>query len=158
MMQTRSAPVLWRRLPLALLLGVLLTFAAACSDDNSDEVADDIDTDSAASASPTSGGGVDEDVQEVEISIEDGQFSDDQVEFQQDSPSVLQVTNNDDVRYMLTIGDLVAESASIVPGDSSVVEFTTPADGEYEAELTSEDGGEVLDTMTVVVQAPGGVD
>jgi hypothetical protein len=137
-------------LPLIALLMLMLMLGAACGDDDDDDVADDIQSDSASSASPTAGGGVDADVQEVEITIEGGEFSSDEVEFQ--------VTNNDGERYLLTIGDLVAEEWPIAPNQATTVEFTTPNAAEYEAELLPDGGGEPLDTMTVVVQDPGGVD
>lgn len=144
------------RTPLvALVTGVLLA-GAACST-GSDEVADDADTGAASSASPTAGAGVDEDVESVEITVADGEFSADQIEFQEDTPSILVVTNEDDQRYTLEIGDLVA-GWQLVPTDTTTVEFTTPKSNEYEAQLLPEDGGEPLDTMTVVVQGPGGTD
>ena len=148
---------LWK-LTLALLLGALLIVGVACGDDDDDDVADDISGDSASSASPTAVAGVDEDVQEVEVTIEDGEFSEDEVEFQMESPSVLQVTNNDDVRYVLTIGDLVAEGWPIAPNQATAVEFTAPVDDEYEAQLTTDEGGDPLDTMRVVVVAAGNTD
>lgn len=158
-MRLLTLPTFNARLLLTLLLGALLMLAAACGDDDdADDIAEDIDSDSAASGSPTSGGGVDEDVEEVEITIAGGEFSDDEVTFQLESPAVLTVKNDDDVAYMLGIEDLVSDGFAIAPGASTLVEFTTSVDGEYEARLTAENGSEPLDTMTVVVQPPGGVD
>lgn len=144
------------RMPITALVAGALLAGAACST-GSDEVADDQDTGAAASASPTAAGGVPEDVESVEIAIADGEFSDDQIEFQQDTPSILVVTNEDDQRYTLEIGDLVA-GWQLVPSDTTTVEFTTPKANEYEAQLIPEAGGEALDTMTVVVEAPGATD
>lgn len=139
------------------LLNVLLLLGAACGDDTSDDIAEDIAGQSASSASPTALAGVEEDVEQVAITIDDGELSDDQIEFQEESPAIIQVTNNDDVSYIMTIGVLVAEGVSIVPGQVTAIEFTTATADEYEAQLLSEDGGEPLDTMTVIIEAPGSV-
>lgn len=147
------------KFPFVLLLGALLVLGAACGDDDDTVVSDNTSANSAASASPTALAGVEEDVEAVEISVENGELSADEVEFQEDSPASIQVTNNDDARYTLTIDTLAGAGVSIVPGETTAVEFTTSTqEGEYEAQLLAEDGGEPLDTMTVVVTTPGNVD
>jgi hypothetical protein len=125
----------------------------ACGDDD-DEVADPVEGD--VIGSPTAAAGLEEDIEEVSLEIEDGALVDDEIELTQERPTVLRVTNHDDEAYMLSIEPLV--SPTLVPaGDTVSIEFTTPTTNEYTGELLPESGGEPIDTMLVLVTEPSGI-
>jgi len=136
---------------LVLVLGASLMLVA-CQDDN-DEVAQETDRD--VIGSPTSAPGLEQDIEEISIEIEDGALTSDGIEVTQERPTVMTITNHDDVAYQFQIESLV--SATLVPASDSVtIEFTTPVSEEYSASLLPESGGESLDTMTVQVTDPTG--
>ena len=135
-----------------MLCAVLLV--VACQDDDADEVADQIEGD--VIGSPTAAAGLEEDIEEASIEISDGEFDGDQIELTEDRPTVLTVTNNDDVAYSLQIDPIV--TTTLIPaGDDVSIEFTTPAVDEYTGELLPEAGGEPLDTLTVQVTDAAGI-
>ncbi len=135
-----------------VMCAVLLV--VACQDDDADEVADQIEGD--VIGSPTAAAGLEEDIEEASIEISDGEFDGDQIELTEDRPTVLTVTNNDDVAYSLQIDPIV--TMTLIPaGDDVSIEFTTPAVDEYTGELLPEAGGEPLDTLTVQVTDAAGI-
>ncbi len=127
---------------------------AACQDDEADEVADQIEGD--VIGSPTAAAGLEEDIEEVAIEIEDSELTEDEIELTEERPTVLRVTNHDDEVYMLRIDPLVTETM-IPAGDEISIEFTTSAPEAYTAELLPEAGGESLDAMTVQVTDAAGI-
>ena len=138
---------------LAVAVCAVLLFTA-CQDDEADEVADPVEGD--VIGSPTAAAGLEEDIEEVAIEIEDGGLVQDEIELTQERPTVMTVTNHDDVAYVLRIDPLVTEMM-IPAGDAVSIEFTTPTVDEYTGELLPESGGDPLDTMLVQVTDPAGV-
>lgn len=147
------------RMHLALIRSLAVVLCAvllvtACQDDEADEVAEEIEGD--VIGSPTAAAGLEEDIEEVSIEIENGEFAEDEIELTEERPTVLRVTNHDDDAYMFQIDPLVTEM--MVPaGDEISIEFTTPAPETYTGELLPEAGGEPLDTMTVQVTDAAGI-
>jgi hypothetical protein len=147
------------RMHRALVRSLAVVFCAmllvtACQDDEADEVADSIEGD--VIGSPTAAAGLEEDIEEVAIEIDDGNLVQDEIELTQERPTVMTVTNHDDVAYMLRIDPLVTDTA-IPAGDAVSIEFTTPTVDEYTGELLPESGGDPLDTMSVQVTDPAGI-
>jgi hypothetical protein len=147
------------RMHRALVRSLAVVFCAmllvtACQDDEADEVADSIEGD--VIGSPTAAAGLEEDIEEVAIEIDDGDLVQDEIELTQERPTVMTVTNHDDVAYMLRIDPLVTDTA-IPAGDAVSIEFTTPTVDEYTGELLPESGGDPLDTMSVQVTDPAGI-
>jgi hypothetical protein len=147
------------RMHRALVRSLAVVFCAmllvtACQDDEADEVADSIEGD--VIGSPTAAAGLEEDIEEVAIEIGDGDLVQDEIELTQERPTVMTVTNHDDVAYMLRIDPLVTDTA-IPAGDAVSIEFTTPTVDEYTGELLPESGGDPLDTMSVQVTDPAGI-
>lgn len=139
---------------LALVLCASLVLVA-CQDDN-DEVAGEVDGD--VIGSPTSAAGLEQDIEQITIEIEDGGMTEDGIELTQDRPTVLTVVNNDNVAYLFQIEQLVNETL-IPAGDEVQIEFTTPVSDEYTGELLPEGGGESLDTVQIqVTDATGAPD
>lgn len=130
----------------------VVILAAACQDD--DEVARQIEGD--VIGSPTTAAGLEEDIEEASIEISDGAFVQDRLELVQDRPTVLRVTNNDNTAYVLRINPLLNES-TVAAGNTVTIEFTTPVENTYTAELLPEGGGEPLATMPVAVINAAGV-
>jgi hypothetical protein len=124
----------------------------ACQDDE-DEVADQIEGD--VIGSPTAAAGLEEDIEEITIEVEDGGLIEDGIELTQDRPTVMTITNHDDVAYMFQIESLVNETL-IPAGDAVTIEFTTPVSEEYVGELLPEGGGDPVDTIEVLVTDPTG--
>ena len=131
---------------LAIMFCAFLLFAV-CRDDD-DNVADEIEGD--VIGSPTAAAGLEEDIEEISIEIEDGEFTDDGIELIEERPTVLRVTNADDATYVLRIDPLVV-GETIPAGESIAIEFTTPASNAYTGELLPESGDEPLDTIRVEV-------
>jgi hypothetical protein len=147
------------RMHRALVRSLAVVFCAmllvtACQDDEADEVADSIEGD--VIGSPTAAAGLEEDIEEVAIEIDGGDLVQDEIELTQERPTVMTVTNHDDVAYMLRIDPLVTDTA-IPAGDAVSIEFTTPTVDEYTGELLPESGGDPLDTMSVQVTDPAGI-
>jgi hypothetical protein len=147
------------RMHWALVRSLAVVFCAmllvtACQDDEADEVADSIEGD--VIGSPTAAAGLEEDIEEVAIEIGDGDLVQDEIELTQERPTVMTVTNHDDVAYMLRIDPLVTDTV-IPAGDAVSIEFTTPTVDEYTGELLPESGGDPLDTMSVQVTDPAGI-
>jgi hypothetical protein len=135
----------------ALVLGASLVFVA-CQDDN-DEVANPIEED--VIGSPTAAAGLEEDIEEIAIEIEDGELSEDGIELTQERPTVMTITNHDDAAYVFQIESLVNETP-IPSGDTVSIEFTTPVSTEYVGELRPEGGGDPVDTVEVQITDPTG--
>jgi hypothetical protein len=147
------------RMHRALVRSLAVVFCAmllvtACQDDEADEVADSIEGD--VIGSPTAAAGLEEDIEEVAIEIDGGDLVQDEIELTQERPTVMTVTNHDDVAYMLRIDPLVTDTV-IPAGDAVSIEFTTPTIDEYTGELLPESGGDPLDTMSVQVTDPAGI-
>jgi hypothetical protein len=145
----RTVLVAARCLALVLCMSLVL---AACQDDN-DEVADPIEGE--VIGSPTAAAGLEEDIEEIALEIEDGGLSEDGIELTQERPTVMTITNHDDVAYVFQIESLVNETP-IPAGEMVSIEFTTPVSTEYVAELRPEGGGDPLDTVEVQVTDPTG--
>jgi hypothetical protein len=143
---------------IALLTGaMLITAACGFGDDDSDntgEVANE--RNQPYTGSPTALAERGEDTEEIKLAIEDGKFGEDEIELQEQHPSVIIVTNDDDTEYSLEIENLVANTA-IPAGTTTNVGFTTPESGTYTATLTRTGSTDALDTMTVQVVSPGNV-
>jgi hypothetical protein len=143
-------------LALVALIGGMLLLTAACSnnDDNAADVAND--QDQPLTGSPTALAGRNEETQEVEVTIHNGSFGEDEIELQEQHASVINVVNHDDTAYMLEIEELVAGSP-IAAGSTTRVELTSGTSGSYTATLMAQGSTDALDTMTVQVVAPGNV-
>jgi hypothetical protein len=135
----------------ALVLCMSLVFVA-CQDDN-DEVADPIEGE--VIGSPTAAAGLEEDIEEIALEIVDGALSEDGIELTQERPTVMTITNNDDVSYLFQIESLVTETP-IPAGEMVSIEFTTPVSTEYAGELRPDGGGDPVDTVEVQVTDPTG--
>lgn len=137
---------------LAIMCCAMLLLVA-CQDDDDDNVADQIEGD--VIGSPTAAAGLEEDIEEVAVEVSDGAFVDEGIELTEERPTVLHVTNHDDVAYVLRIDPLV--NASAIPASDEVsIEFTTPVENTYTGELLPEGGGDSLDTMRVEVANAAG--
>jgi hypothetical protein len=127
---------------------------AACRDDSADEVADEVE--GPPDASPTALGALPDDIEEASITVSDGGIEEDELELVKERPTILRVTNDDDVAYVLRINPLV-NGETIAPGATTKVEFTTPVEGTYTGELLPVSGGDAVDTVTVEVINAAGV-
>ncbi len=95
-----------------------------------------------------------EGVEVVDLLIEDGELQTEEIVLQEDEPTVLRVSNGDDQRYALRIGDLLT-ATELPAGEVTTVELTTPLPQEYVGELLTEEDEEVVDAVPVLVIAPG---
>lgn len=107
-------------------------------------------------AAPSSLDDLPDDIEEATLPIAGGAFEVDELILRVDEPTVLHVVNGDGRPYLLAIGDLLPASAIAADGITNV-EFTTPNVRTLEGALLDVDGEAVLDTVRIVIQAPGGV-
>lgn len=107
-------------------------------------------------AAPSSLDDLPDDIEEATLPIAGGAFEVDELLLRADEPTVLHVANGDGRPYLLAIGDLLPASAIAADGITNV-EFTTPNARTLEGALLDVDGEAVLDTVRIVIQAPGGV-
>jgi hypothetical protein len=105
--------------------------------------------------SPTAAPGVGDAPEEVHVTVSDASFDTREIRLQEGSPTMMHVTNDDDVDYVLRIGELVLDTP-LPAGEVTTVSFTTPVAGEYQAVLLDSPGGNELDSVLVNVAQPGG--
>jgi hypothetical protein len=96
------------------------------------------------------------DLEGAEIVVEDGAFTDDSIELIAGDPSVLSLENRDSEDYRFEIEDLVTIT-TIPAGETVDIQLTTPSVGEFEGMLLAGEADAVVDTLSVIVRAPGGV-
>ncbi len=149
----RRRPLLnWMLLGGALLAALILAVVALRGEDA--ELA--TGREDVPETTPTALGALPEGVEEATLTVEGGAFAVDELVLQEGEPTELHVVNGDAVPYRLRIGDLLTPT----PIDANVVtdiKFTTPNANTYEGQLLPAEGDEVLDTLRVVIRAPGGV-
>ncbi len=141
-----------RYIPLSLI-GILLAalvLLPACGDES--EVAEE--RDAVPDTTPVALDQLPEGVEVVDVVIQDGEFQTSEIILQEDEPTVLRISNQDDQRYALEIGDILTPT-ELAPGEVTDIEMTTPLPEEYVGELLTEDEEEVVDTIPVLVVAPG---
>lgn len=149
--QIRSLRTTWPGL-IAIVLAALLVLSA-CGDES--EVAEE--RDAVPSVTPVALDALPEGVEVVDVLIQDGEFQTDEIILQENEPTVLRISNQDDQRYALEIGDILTP-AELEPNEVTTIEMTTPLPEEYVGELLTEDEEEVVDTIPVLVVAPGRTD
>lgn len=133
---------------------VLLTSAfAACTLTEDD---DDIDDEELRpiTATPTAVVGLPEDIEELNVAIQDGEFDTDSIDVVAEVPVILYVTNGDDEAYTFMVDDLIQET-EIAANAVTTIEFNAPNEGSYEGDITNADGEEV-DAFFVNVEGAGG--
>lgn len=136
------------------LLGLLLAVAlAGCGEE--EEVAEP--REAVPNVTPTALAALPEGVEEATLEIRDAAFGVDEVILQEAEPTVLHVVNYDDRTYLLRIVEDLVTATPIPAATTTNVAFTTPKAAEYEGQLLDAESEDVLDTVDVVVQAPGGV-
>lgn len=133
------------------LVVLLLAVAASCADDT--EVAENVASD--ANTTPEALDELPEGVEIAELTIQDGQFTEDSLSATAERPVDLRITNEDDQTYTFAVGDIITET-EIPAGTTTGVEFNAPNSDEYEGQLIGPDG-EVIDTIFVEVSGPGGL-
>ena len=138
---------------LIVVMGAML-FVAACNDKGNAEVANQVNV--STNASPTSLGALPPDIQQAELAISNAQFDKNAVEFQENRPSMLLISNKDAVAYTFTIGGLVNETP-LPPGQITTVQFTTPVAQVYEGQLLGQGSPTPVDTIEVRVVSAGNV-
>lgn len=107
--------------------------------------------------SPTAIADLPEEIEEATIEIASGEFGVDNLVLQEGAPTVLFVVNADDQPYRFQIVEDLLTATAIAAGTTTEINFTTPNAATYEGQLLGADTDEVLDTLDVVVQAPGAV-
>jgi hypothetical protein len=98
-----------------------------------------------------------EGIEETTIVITHGAFDVESVLLQEGEPTVLHVVNTDDRAYRLRIGEDLVTFTMIAAGTTTDVKFTTPNANSYDGHLLAAEGDEVVDTVRVRVQSPGGL-
>ena len=98
-----------------------------------------------------------DDIEAVTVAVTDGQFGVEDLQLLEGAPTVLHLANGDASDYRLQIVPALVNPTSIPASTTTVVSFTTPNAGEFEGQLLRANSAEVLDTLRVIVRAPGGV-
>ena len=151
--------VLWKvDQPLVRLLVAVMTLflLTGCGDDDQ-VVATRPDGRTIVQVSPESDQRVEQGVEGAQITIENGGFDVETVIGQAQEPNVLTIVNQDDVAYRFGIEQLLQPVPVAANGAETRVEFTTPSEGGYEGRLYAAEGDDVLATIHIQVQAPGGI-
>lgn len=131
---------------------LLLGAVAGCADD---EDGADEDGLRPITATPTAVVGLPEDIEEMQLIVEDGEFDSDSLSVIAEEPVILTIVNRDDVVYTFAVGDVITET-EIPAAAESTIEFNIPTTEEYEGQLLGPDGEEV-DTIFFEVTGPGGL-
>lgn len=97
------------------------------------------------------------DIEAVTVAVNGGQFAVEDIQLLEGAPTVLHLENGDDDNYRLQIVPAVVNPTPIPGNATTVVSFTTPNAGEFEGQLLKSESSEVLDTVRVIVRAPGAV-
>jgi hypothetical protein len=136
----------------ALLLCLVLL--AACGGGSDSKTGDD---DTNTNPSPVQQNNVPEGVDELDITIENGEIDTDTLNLQVNQPVMMHVDNKDSTEYSLQIAQNLVAPSSIAASGVTDVSYTVPVADEYTLELRAADGsGEPLDTVQVQVQSPSG--
>lgn len=138
---------------MAVTLGLVTLLLTGCSRDMA--VADDPTVPPAVS--PPASSSQPNDIEALIVGVSNGQFAVDDIVLLEDAPTVLHLENRDDQAYRLQIEPALVNLTPIPAATTTIVSFTTPNAGEFEGQLLGTDSAEVLDTVRVVVRAPGGV-
>jgi hypothetical protein len=138
---------LWRFATL-LTFGVVLTMVGC---ENEAEVSERVITDT--SASPTALAALPLDIERADLTIDGGEFVEDELKLTRDAATMLITENRDETAYHLRIGELVPD-AVIPPRSTTRVDFLPTIPGELQASLIGEESDEPIDTLVVIVQDP----
>ena len=144
--QTRRS-LIWIALA-ATLLSMLLT---ACGDDDAVEAKHQelsLNATPAASADASAG------VNTVTLTIKSGKFEQDELVLLQNRPTKLYIQNKDDSDYEFEIVNMVKQ-AKIDGNHETVLEFTTPNEGFYNARLVTGNDLFLKAKLAVVVAVDG---
>ena len=131
-----------------MLLGMLLT---ACGDDNAVAATEEV---LPLDATPASTVDAAEGVNDVMLTVKSGTFEQTELVLLQNQQTKLYIRNDDDSDYMFEIVNMV-EKTRITGGEETVLEFTTPNEGFYEARLSTGDGFSLKAKLAVVVAIDG---
>lgn len=98
-----------------------------------------------------------DDIEEVTLTVADGQFGVDDMFLLEGAPTLMHVANDDARAYRFQIEEALVTLTEIPANAVTDVPFTTPNAGEFEGQLLEMDSADVLDTVRVVVRSAGGV-
>lgn len=98
-----------------------------------------------------------DDIEAVTVAVTGGRFGVEDIRLLEGAPTVLHLENRDEDVYRLQIVPALVNPTSISARTTTVVSFTTPNAGEFEGQLLRANSAEVLDTVRVIVRAPGAV-
>jgi hypothetical protein len=145
-------------LKLFMTLTLTVVLVAACADDDDDDStgAGESIVAPGAAPSPAAAKRLEGQMEVVILTIRDGEVVQETVTLAEGQPTVLRVTNEDDVSYRIEIPEFVTP-ADISPAGTTDIGFTTPNAAEVEGRLFPADDGDPVDTFRVVVQSAGGV-
>ena len=96
--------------------------------------------------------------EEARVAVDGGAFSVDELVLLEDEPTVLRVVNLDPEPYRFRIVETLVTATELPANTATDVAFTTPNANTYEGQLLRPEAEEVVDTMVVTVQAPGGAE
>jgi hypothetical protein len=131
-----------------LALGVLLVLVG-CGKDT--EVAERVITDT--NASPTALPALPPEIERADLTIQGGEFVEDELKVTKDASTMLIIDNRDSTSYHLRIEGLVPDTV-IPPNTTTRADFVPTIPGETSAYLMAEGSDEPIDTLLVVVQDP----
>ena len=151
-----SALLIARPVRILIVLAAGMLMLAACGGDDDSKSAEN--RDNFGNVTPENRADVPPRVEEVTIKIANGTIDTETLTFQQDEPSVLHVENADSQAYKIEITPNLVTPTDIAASTMTDVKFTTPNADHYELRLLPASGtGDPLDTLQVIVQAPGAV-
>ena len=152
----RAGPLARQLRILIVLAAGMLLLAACVGDDDDSKSAENRNT--FGNVTPENRADVPPRVEEVTIKITNGKIDTETLTFQQDEPSVLHVENGDSQAHRIEITPNLVTPTDIAASTTTDVKFTTPNADRYELKLLPASGtGDPLDTVQVIVQAPGAV-
>jgi hypothetical protein len=152
-----SALLIARPLRILIVLAAGMLMLAACGGGDDDSKSAE-NRNNFGNVTPENRADVPPRVEEVSIKIQDGKIDTETLTLQQDEPSVLHVENADNQAYKIEITPNLVTPTDIAASTATDVKFTTPNADRYELKLLPASGtGDPLDTLQVIVQAPGAV-
>ncbi len=88
------------------------------------------------------------------LTVANGSFDVETLILQVQQPVVLTISNQDADAYRFGISSLL-NPVTVTAGGTTMVEFTTPTEGEFEGRLYAAEGDEIVSTIQIQVQEPG---